>query len=222
MGGAAADAGAATTAHALSMSARAAARRNRRSEKVLDIFRRAGRVPATENVGAVPGDTHPLNGVSLALGELRRLARLVQSGLLALDLAGVPREVALALEGDAKLRIQVDERTGDTVPHRTRLAGEPAAVHAHAQVVLALEAGGAQRRDRERPPHRPREVLVQRAPVHPGGAVAGPQNDAGDGGLALAGAAVLSDLAQITSPVPKAWGSAGRADAPGLRRSSTS
>jgi hypothetical protein len=37
-------------------------------------------------------------GARLALGELRRLARLVQAGLLALDLAGVAREEALALE----------------------------------------------------------------------------------------------------------------------------
>src|SRR5487761_1336079 len=85
----------------------------------------------------------------LALRELRRLARLVQSGLLALDLAGIPREVALALERDPELRIQVDERAGNAVPHRAGLAGEAAAVDADAQVVLALEARGAKRRRRE-------------------------------------------------------------------------
>src|SRR5579864_2632034 len=156
----------------------------------------------------------------LALRELRRLARLVQSGLLALDLAGVPREVALALEGDPQLGIELDEGAGDTVTNRPGLPREAAAVHAHAQVVLALEARGAKRRGRERAPHRAREVLVQRAAVHPRDAVAGPEDDARDRGLALAGAAVLSDLAQINSPIPMAWGSAGRADARAPRRSS--
>src|SRR5207342_3881143 len=36
-------------------------------------------------------------GNALALGELRRLARLVQAGLLALDLTGVASQEALAL-----------------------------------------------------------------------------------------------------------------------------
>src|SRR5207302_6953013 len=105
----------------------------------------------------------------LALGELRRLAGLVQSGLLALDLAGVPREVALALERDAQLRIRFDERAGDPVAYRAGLAGEAAAVHAHAEVVLALEPGGLERRGRDRLPHRAREVLLDRAAVHPRG-----------------------------------------------------
>src|SRR5579872_133359 len=158
----------------------------------------------------------------LALRELRRLARLVQPGLLALDLAGVTRQVALPLERDAKLGIELDEGAGDTVANRTGLAGEPAAVHADAQVVLALESGGAKGRGRERAPHGAREVLVQRAAVHPRDAVAGPKDDARDRGLALAGSAVLSDLAQLNSPVPKASGSAGRADARARRRSSAS
>src|SRR5436305_4076363 len=45
----------------------------------------------------------------LTLRELRRLARLVQAGLLALDLAGIPRQVALTLEEDAEVRVDLDE-----------------------------------------------------------------------------------------------------------------
>ena len=58
----------------------------------------------------------------LALGELRRLARLVEAGLLALDLACVAREEALALQRDAQLRIGLDERPGDAVANRAGLA----------------------------------------------------------------------------------------------------
>src|SRR5436309_215967 len=127
---------------------------------------------------------------TLAIRELRRLARLVQAGFLALDLAGVAREIALALERDTQLRVEIDERAGDAVPHRAGLAGEPAAVHAHAQVVLAVEARRPQGRGRERLPHRAGEVLLQRPAVHPRGAVAGSEDDAGDRGLALAGEGV--------------------------------
>ena len=65
----------------------------------------------------------------------------MQAGLLALDLACVAREVALPLEQDAEVRVHLDERAGDAVANGAGLAGRPAAVHAHAQVVLALELG---------------------------------------------------------------------------------
>ena len=136
-----------------------------------------------------------LEGCGLALRELRRLARLVQTGLLALDLACVAREEALALERDAQLRIRLDERAGDSVTHGAGLTREPAAVDAHAEVVLALDAGDLERRDGDRLPDRAREVLLERAAVDPRGAAAGPEDDARDRGLALAGAAVLGDLA---------------------------
>ena len=53
------------------------------------------RVPKNRTGATAPG---------LALRELRRLARLVQAGLLALDDARVARQEALALERDAQLR----------------------------------------------------------------------------------------------------------------------
>ena len=85
-------------------------------------------------------------GKRLALAELRRLARLVQAGLLALDLARVAREEALALERHAQLGIRLDERTGDPVPDGPGLAADAAAVHAYAQVVAALGIGSLERR----------------------------------------------------------------------------
>src|SRR3954447_10897200 len=108
------------------------------------------------------GRKKPERKGDLALGELRGLAGLVQSGLLALDLAGVAREVALALERHAELRVGLDEGPGDSVPNCAGLAGEAAAVHAHAKVVLTLEARRLERRDRDRLPDGPREVLLDR------------------------------------------------------------
>src|SRR5690349_14648871 len=116
----------------------------------------------------------------LALAELRSLAGLVQPGLLPLDHAGVAREVALALERHAKVGIRLHERTCDAVADRAGLAGQPAAVYPHAKVVLALESCRPERSGRDRAPDRTREVLVDRAPVHPRRAVARPQDDAGD------------------------------------------
>src|SRR3954447_2376119 len=142
----------------------------------------------------------------LALAELGRLARLVQPGLLALDLAGIPGEEALALQRHAQLRVRLDERARDSVANGTRLAREAAAVHADSEVVLALEARHLQRRRCDRPPDVAREILVQCAAVDPRRAVAGPEDDAGDRRLALAGASILCDLAQITAPDQKSAG----------------
>src|ERR1700752_3940073 len=75
----------------------------------------------------------------LALAELRRLAGLVEAGLLALDLACVPRAEALALEGHAQFGVRLDESAGDPVPDRTRLPGQAAAVDTDTEVVLSLE-----------------------------------------------------------------------------------
>ena len=71
----------------------------------------------------------------LTLGELRRFARLVKAGLLALHDPGVAREEALALERDAHLGIRLDESTGDAVSDRSGLARRATACHANAKVV---------------------------------------------------------------------------------------
>src|SRR5438093_13513224 len=84
----------------------------------------------------------------LTLAELRRLAGLVQAGLLALHDARVAREEAGALQGHTELGVELDERAGDPVPHRSGLAARTAAVYAHANVIAAFELGYFQRRQR--------------------------------------------------------------------------
>jgi hypothetical protein len=58
----------------------------------------------------------------LALRELRRLARLVQAGLLALDLPRIARQIAVPLEQHTEVRVDLDERAGDAVAHCAGLA----------------------------------------------------------------------------------------------------
>src|SRR5829696_9162159 len=128
---------------------------------------------------------------SLTLRELRGLAGLVQAGLLALHLARVAREEALALQRYAQLRVHLDERAGDPVPDRSGLTARAAAVDADAEVVLAVEARGLERSHRDRAVQQAREVLLDRAAVHPRLPVAGAQDDARDGGFALARTEIL-------------------------------
>src|SRR5258705_13788290 len=127
----------------------------------------------------------------LALGELRRLARLVQAGLLALDDASVTREEALALERDAYLRIRLDERARDTVPDRSGLPRGATARHANAQVVGRRGFGNLERRENHLAMESAREILVERAAVDPCLAVARSQDHAGDRCLPLARSEVL-------------------------------
>src|SRR5918992_3686409 len=134
-----------------------------------------------------------------ALRELRRLARLVQAGLLALDDARVARQEPLALERHAELRIGLDEGAGDPVADGAGLPARPAAVHADAEVVAAFEPGDLQRREDGRAVGRAREVLLDRAAVEPRRPVARAEDDARDRCLALAGAEVLGDLAHEAS-----------------------
>src|SRR6478752_1894130 len=70
----------------------------------------------------------------LALAELGRLTRLVQSCLLALDLTRIAREEALALERHPQLGIGLDECACDSVTNSAGLTGQPAPVDANAQV----------------------------------------------------------------------------------------
>src|SRR5258705_1533668 len=112
-------------------------------------------------------------GETLALRELRGLACLVQAGLLALHLARVARQEPFALQRHAQLGVRLDERAGDAVANGPGLAGQPAAVHADTQVVLALEPRHLERRRRDRAPDVAREILVERPAVDPRRTVAG-------------------------------------------------
>src|SRR5205085_809220 len=133
---------------------------------------RRGTAPGRERVRVLarPAPRRARTSGGLALRELRRLARLVQPGLLALDLARVACEEALALQRHAQLRVRLDERAGDPVADGARLSGQPAAVDADAEVVLPFDAGHLERRDGDRLPDRAREVFLERAAVDPGGA----------------------------------------------------
>src|SRR5207247_11269661 len=86
---------------------------------------------------------------TLTLAELRRFAGLVETGLLALDDAGVARQEAGALERLAQVRIGLDERAGDPVADRAGLPARTAAVDAHSDVEGALDAGDLERRQRK-------------------------------------------------------------------------
>src|SRR4051794_4388214 len=68
--------------------------------------------PTTPRTPSVP-KYFRANARNLPLAELGRLARLVEAGLLALDLARVAREVARTLERHAELRVDLDQRAGD-------------------------------------------------------------------------------------------------------------
>src|SRR5262245_56670976 len=135
----------------------------------------------------------------LPLAELRRFAGLVEPGLLALDDSSVAREKACALQRYAQFGVGLDERPRDAVTDGSGLPARPTAVHAHADVVGSLDACHLQRRQRDRAVRLPREVILNRAAVEPGGAVAGSQDHPRDGGLALARSAVLRDRAHASS-----------------------
>ena len=64
----------------------------------------------------------------LALGELRLLAGLLQTVLLALDHTGVATQVAGALQLGTVLVASLQQCTSNTVTQRTGLAGRAAAV----------------------------------------------------------------------------------------------
>ena len=82
----------------------------------------------------------------LALGELRLLAGLLQTVLLALDHTGVAAQVAGALELAAVLVAGLEQRTGDAVTQRAGLAGDAAAVALRDDVEATRGLGDLERR----------------------------------------------------------------------------
>src|SRR5512132_4012399 len=146
---------------------------------------------------------------TLALAELRSLARLVQAGLLALDDASVAREEPLTLQRNAHLRVGLHERTRDAMPDRARLARLAPAVHAHAQVVRRRGLGHLEGCEHHLLMHGAGEVVLQRATVDPRLPVARPQDHPRDRRLPLSGAEVLRDLAHENSSGFGAWAACG-------------
>src|SRR5919107_3372537 len=118
-------------------------------------------VPKTR-VGASTAD--PTRGSALAV--LRRLAGLLQPGLLALDDAGVTGEQAGLLQR-RPVGVDVDrvQRAGDPEAQRTGLAGDPAAVDPGDDVEAAHEVGGHERLVDDLLVQLVGEVRLQRAAV---------------------------------------------------------
>src|SRR5207247_4440636 len=132
------------------------------------------------------------------------------AGLLALDDPCVTRQVAGALERDAQLRVGVDQRAGDSVADGARLAARTAALHAYAHVEGTLDAGDLQRRQCQLAMRGARKVLLDRAAVEPGRPVPRLEDHARDRRLALAGAAVLGEIAhEFSSSSDGAWAPCG-------------
>src|SRR5207245_9752361 len=120
---------------------------------------------------------------------------LVEPGLLALHDPCVTREEAGPLERGAKLGVGFDERAGDAVTNGPRLPAGPTTVDAHAEVEGPLHTGHLKRRKQSRAVCGAREVLLDRAAVEPGHAVAGLEDHSCDGRLSLPRSSVLRNLA---------------------------
>src|SRR3954469_448591 len=122
-----------------------------------------------------------------ALGELRPLAGFLESRLAPLLRSGVARQQAAALEVATELGVDLRQRPRDAVADGPRLPRDAAAVDASPDVHLALVSRGQERLADEGLVLVAREVVLEASPVDlelPG---AGPQDDARDRGLALAG-----------------------------------
>src|SRR6266436_5552159 len=120
-------------------------------------------LPTTPRTPSVPKYLRP----KLPLAELRRLARLVQARLLALDNARITGKKAGALERHAQLRIGLDERAGDAVTNSACLSTRAAAVDANPDVERPLDSCSLQRCQRGRAMRGARKVVLDRATVEP-------------------------------------------------------
>src|SRR5690606_9388770 len=117
----------------------------------------------------------------LALRELRGLAGLLETGLLALDDAGVTSEEAGLLErGAVVLAVDLVGRAGDRETQRTGLAGGAASGDAGDHVVRADEVEQLERVGDELLVQLAREVLLELTAVHGERAGAGDEAHAGD------------------------------------------
>ena len=89
----------------------------------------------------MPPSPHPAF-VRLALGELEALAGTGLTGLFALLHAAVARHAAGLLERGARGFVRRDERAGEAVADRARLAGDSAALGEHDDVDLLHVVAG--------------------------------------------------------------------------------
>src|SRR5215472_7638111 len=135
--------------------------------------------------------------MSLPLRELEAAACLRTAVLLALDDARIARQEPALLQNGAQIRLERDQRFGDSMAQRTRLSRQTAAGDLADDVVLTVARGGDKRLAKDHAQHGTREVdgLFLAVDVDATGARLDP--DARDRVLALArgiGAAVPVEL----------------------------
>lgn len=130
----------------------------------------------------------PLRGLGLALGELEALAGAGLTGLFAFLGARIALEVSGGLERGAELRVHLLQGAGDAVRHGAGLTGDTAAVHVGRDVEFVLQLHGEEGLVGLLGKILVREVAVKVATVGDELAGAFSDADAGDGGLATAGA----------------------------------
>src|SRR5690606_33254533 len=130
---------------------------------------------------------------SLTLGELGGAAGLVQADLLALDLARVAGHEARRAQLALERLVVFDQRAGDAQADRTGLAGGAAAAGGDEDVERFGVLGQLERLAHDHARGLATEELVQRTVVDGDLAGTAAQEHAGGGGLATAGAVVLSD-----------------------------
>src|SRR3954452_7650750 len=159
--------------------------------------------PATPRTPSVPNSlrviARPLGSAcgALALRELRALTGLLETRLLALLHAGVAREEAVALELATEVRVGLDECARDAVPQRRSLSRDAAAVDLRHHVHAAVVARGLEREPRVPLEGGAREVDVEALAVDRVSALAGLEDHAGDGTLALACRAIAGVGGQL-------------------------
>src|ERR1019366_7283336 len=93
--------------------------------------------------------------------ELETFARARLAVFLALFHARIAREEALGLQRPPQVRVELQQRPGDAVPHRAGLAVRPAAADVDARVECFRRAGQSQRLRRGHPQRFQREITFK-------------------------------------------------------------
>lgn len=131
----------------------------------------------------------------LSLGELRSLARFVQSVLLTLFGSWVAGEVAFLLEdGSVRLAVCDAERSCYAVADSARLSGKAAAADVDEHVILVLGAGGNEGLIDDQLHRIEGEVFLKAALVDDDIALTCHETHSCDSGLSSAGAEILNFL----------------------------
>src|SRR5882724_1338511 len=133
------------------------------------------------------------NRTGSTLAVLEAFARPGLAVFFAFAFAGIAGEQTLGLEGGAQIDVGLQKGTGDAVPDGAGLAVGAAALDVDADVKLAGGGRGGQRLGDDHPERVGGEISFERASVDGDLAGAGGDADAGNGGLAPAGAEKFSD-----------------------------